>query len=35
MVDEASVELGVSREGKRNYSEFSYSRNEELQKPPK
>ena len=35
MVDEASVELFVSRKGKRRYNGFSYSKKEELQKPPK
>ena len=35
MVDEASVELEGSGKGKRSYSEFSYSKREELQKPPK
>ena len=34
MVDEASVELEGSRKWKRSYSEFSYSKKEELQKPP-
>ena len=35
MDDEASVELESSGKGKRSYSEFSYSKKEELQKPPK
>ena len=35
MADEASVELEGSGKGKRSYREFSYSKNEELQKPPK
>ena len=35
MADEASIELEGSGKGKRIYSEFSYSKNEELQKPPK
>ena len=34
MADEASIELEGSRKGKRSYSEFSYSKKEELQKPP-
>ena len=35
MANEASVELEGSGKGKRRYSEFSYSKKEELQKPPK
>ena len=35
MADEASAELQDSRKGKRIYSKFSYSKKEELQKPPK
>ena len=35
MADEASIELEGSGKGKRSYSEFSYSKKEELQKPPK
>ena len=35
MADEASVELEGSGKGKRSYSEFSYSKKEEFQKPPK
>ena len=34
MADEASVELEGSGKGKRSYSKFSYSKKEELQKPP-
>ena len=34
MVNEDSVELEGSGKGKRSYSEFSYSKKEELQKPP-
>ena len=35
MADEASVELEDSGKGKRSNREFSYSKKEELQKPPK
>ena len=35
MADEASVELEGSGKGKRSYSDFYYSKKEELQKPPK
>ena len=35
MADEAFVELEGSRKGKRSYREFSYSKKEELEKPPK
>ena len=35
MVDEAFVELEGSGKGKRSYGEFSYSKKEEFQKPPK
>ena len=35
MVVEASIELEGSRKGMRSYSKFSYSKKEELQKPPK
>ena len=35
MDDEASIELEGSGKGKRIYNEFSYSKKEELQKPPK
>ena len=35
MADEASVELEGYGKGKRSYSKFSYSKKEELQKPPK
>ena len=34
MADEASVELEGSGKGKRSYRKFSYSKKEELQKPP-
>ena len=34
MDDEDPVELEGSRKGKRSYSVFSYSKKEELQKPP-
>ena len=34
MAVEASVELKGSGKGKRSYSEFSYSKKEEFQKPP-
>ena len=34
MANEASVELEGSRKGKRSYSDFFYSKKEELQKPP-
>ena len=34
MVDESSIELEGSGKDKRSYSEFSYSKKEELQKPP-
>ena len=34
MADEASIELEGPGKGKRRYSEFSYSKKEELQKPP-
>ena len=35
MVDEASVELEGFGKCKRSYNKFSYSKKEELQKPPK
>ena len=35
MADESSIELEGSGKGKRSYREFSYSKKEELQKPPK
>ena len=35
IADEAFVELEGSGKGKRSYSEFSYSKKEELKKPPK
>ena len=35
MADEDSIELEDSRKGKRIYSKFSYSKKEELKKPPK
>ena len=35
MANEASVELEGFGKGKRSYSKFSYSKKEELQKPPK
>ena len=35
MADETSVELEGFGKGKRSYSEFSYSKKEELQKPAK
>ena len=35
MADEAYVELEGSGKGKRSYRKFSYSKKEELKKPPK
>ena len=34
MADEASIELECLGKGKKSYSKFSYSKKEELQKPP-
>ena len=34
MADEASIEMEGFGNGKRSYREFSYSKIEELQKPP-
>ena len=35
MADEASIEMEGSGKGKRSHVKFSYSKKEELQKPPK